>query len=269
MRARLGLLLLLTACHPLPPPSAPAAVATPTSAPTPTLMPTPVATPTTTLDFDELLALQSRSLYACIEHEAATRPGFGGHLDAEVEVDARGRVVNVKISDSTFPDESALPCLQRAWRDMRVPSPHDHTVGHMRLVWESSASCPQIAQGAHGTMDKEMIRLVIRSHLDEIRACYERKLLTIPTLQGRVMVQFVIDGNGTVAATTVQSSTFNEAEVDSCITGAVRGWHFPQPCGGGIVIVSYPFVLKTSGPGARTNRGGGSSEGTNPGAGVI
>src|SRR3954462_13008109 len=41
------------------------------------------------------------------------------------------------------------------------------------------------------------------------------------------------------------------ARVENCTVQAVRRWEFPKPMGGGIVIVSYPFVLTPSGaPGA-------------------
>jgi hypothetical protein len=37
------------------------------------------------------------------------------------------------------------------------------------------------------------------------------------------------------------------ASVDGCIARAVQRMLFPKPKGGGIVIVSYPFVLRTPG----------------------
>jgi hypothetical protein len=40
------------------------------------------------------------------------------------------------------------------------------------------------------------------------------------------------------------------ARVENCIVQAVRRWEFPKPLGGGIVIVSYPFVLTPAGGGA-------------------
>ena len=45
----------------------------------------------------------------------------------------------------------------------------------------------------------------------------------------------------------VQTSTMKNRNVEQCIAAAVRRWLFPKPKGGGIVIVSYPFVLKSSG----------------------
>ena len=66
-------------------------------------------------------------------------------------------------------------------------------------------------------------------------------------LVGRVMIQFTIAGTGQVIASMVQSSTLNSQPVEQCIAQAVRRWEFPKPQGGGIVVVTYPFVLKASG----------------------
>jgi hypothetical protein len=35
--------------------------------------------------------------------------------------------------------------------------------------------------------------------------------------------------------------------VESCIVAATRRWAFPQPRGGGLVTVSYPFQLAPAG----------------------
>ena len=37
-----------------------------------------------------------------------------------------------------------------------------------------------------------------------------------------------------------------DAAVEQCVAGLVGTWVFPKPVGGGVVIVSYPFVLKPS-----------------------
>jgi metallo-beta-lactamase class B len=95
-----------------------------------------------------------------------------------------------------------------------------------------------------GSLDKEIIRGVIRRHIDEVKACYEKEVETKPTLAGRIMVQFTIAATGKVIASVLQHSTMDNSRVESCTVQAVRGWEFPKPLGGGIVIVSYPFVLR-------------------------
>ncbi len=112
------------------------------------------------------------------------------------------------------------------------------------------AGAPEVVPGTaevRGSLDKEIIRRIIRRHINEVKFCYERELVKNANLIGRVMVQFTISGNGTVAASAVQASTMNNPPVETCIAQAVRRWEFPKPQGGGIVVVTYPFVLKAAG----------------------
>jgi hypothetical protein len=114
------------------------------------------------------------------------------------------------------------------------------------------AHAPDVVPGTaqvRGSLDKEIIRRIIRRHINEVKFCYEKELATHPDLYGRVIVQFTIAGTGQVIASVVQSSTMNNPTVEQCIAGAVRRWEFPKPQGGGIVIVGYPFVLKSGGGG--------------------
>lgn len=114
------------------------------------------------------------------------------------------------------------------------------------------ARAPQVVAGraeVRGSLDKEIIRRIIRQHINEVKYCYMKELQAKPDLYGRVVIQFTIAATGQVVASVVQQSTMNNAQVDSCIAGAVRRWLFPKPKGGGIVIVSYPFVLRAAGGG--------------------
>jgi TonB family protein len=117
----------------------------------------------------------------------------------------------------------------------------------MRLALALAAALvpsPSPSPSVHGSLDKEVIRGVIRRHLAEVQFCYERSLRKRPELAGKVMVQFTIVGSGAVSSAAVQSSTLGDAEAEQCICDAMTRWQFPPPAGGGMVIVSYPFVLK-------------------------
>lgn len=112
------------------------------------------------------------------------------------------------------------------------------------------ARVPQIRSGAadvRGSLSKEVIRRVIRRHINEVKFCYEQELNSRPDLEGRVEVRFIISPTGSVQTAMVQSSTLSNQRVESCITSSVQRWTFPSPDGGGIVIVTYPFVLAQSG----------------------
>lgn len=107
-----------------------------------------------------------------------------------------------------------------------------------------------------GSLSKEVIRRVIRRHYNEVRYCYEQELVRDPELAGRVAVRFIISPTGAVQMSAVQTSTLSNPRVEQCIQSAVRRWTFPQPEGGGIVMVTYPFVLSST-PGGRRRRFGG------------
>ncbi len=98
-----------------------------------------------------------------------------------------------------------------------------------------------------GSLDKELIRQVIRRNINQIRYCYESQLTRYPKLNGKVAVKFVISASGSVASSSVAQSTANNAELETCVAGRVRTWLFPKPKGGGVVVVTYPFLFKPSG----------------------
>jgi TonB family protein len=112
------------------------------------------------------------------------------------------------------------------------------------------ARVPRIRSGAadvRGSLSKEVIRRVIRRHINEVRFCYEQELNQRPDLEGRVTISFIISPTGAVQSSAVANSTMGNARVESCIAQAVRRWSFPAPEGGGIVVVNYPFMLTASG----------------------
>jgi TonB family protein len=112
------------------------------------------------------------------------------------------------------------------------------------------AKVPRIRSGTadvHGSLSKEVIRRIIGRHINEVRFCYEQELNSRPDLQGRVAVKFMISPSGTVQTAAVATSDLGNAKVEQCIAQAVRRWTFPAPDGGGIVVVTYPFVLSQTG----------------------
>ncbi|MEZ4429388.1 MAG: TonB family protein [Nannocystaceae bacterium] len=96
-----------------------------------------------------------------------------------------------------------------------------------------------------GNMDKDVIRRIVRAHINEVRHCYQLGLGRDPNLKGRVSVQFQIGGSGKVMLAVVQESTVKDSRVGTCVTQAVRRWKFPRPHNGGAVLVTYPFVFDT------------------------
>ena len=98
-----------------------------------------------------------------------------------------------------------------------------------------------------GALDRSIIARIIRRHHSEIKFCYEKELSKNPNLYGKVVVFFIIGGNGKVVDAMVKQTTLNSENVENCILTKVKRWKFPKPKGGGKVEVSYPFILQSAG----------------------
>ncbi len=126
---------------------------------------------------------------------------------------------------------------------------YGHDVGYLR---RRPIQTPEIiiSEGhVRGSLDREIVRRIIRRHINEVRFCYEQELVTHRTLGGRMVVQFNIAPNGQVLGSVLQSSTLGNVRVESCTVKAIGRWEFPKPEGGGLVSVSYPFVFAPAGLG--------------------
>ncbi len=115
---------------------------------------------------------------------------------------------------------------------------------------DRTSTVPQVRQGeavVQGGLSKEVIRRIVRQHLNEVKFCYEQQLNARPDLEGRVKVMFVISPTGSVQSALVTETEIHNSVVEQCVARAVRRWVFPAPEGGGIVSVNYPFVLTAPG----------------------
>ncbi len=95
-----------------------------------------------------------------------------------------------------------------------------------------------------GALDKSLIDAVIKRNMNQIRYCYQRELTKNPNLGGKITVKFVIAKDGSVSKADIKSSTMGSSSVESCISSRFLRFKFPEPKGGGIVIVSYPFIFQ-------------------------
>ncbi len=113
---------------------------------------------------------------------------------------------------------------------------------------ERRARVPKIVPGrptVQGSLDKAIIRRVVRQNRRAIKYCYEKELQKNKNLAGTVKIKFTISASGSVISSRVSSTTLKNKKVERCMAGKVKRWVFPEPKGGGIVIVNYPFNLKS------------------------
>lgn len=96
-----------------------------------------------------------------------------------------------------------------------------------------------------GSSDMEAIRPVIAEHAPEVRSCYEKRLTVNPGLQGSVAIKWVIepDGSTSNAVAEDQVTTLRDPELHRCMTSRIASWRFPKPAGGGVAIITYPWIF--------------------------
>ena len=101
-----------------------------------------------------------------------------------------------------------------------------------------------------GAIDKELVRKVIQEHASQIRYCYEQELQRDPRLEGKVVVKWIINGDGHASGAQVdQGTTLGNERVQRCMMDRIQSWEFPKPKGGGIAVITYPWILRASGGG--------------------
>ncbi|AZZ37211.1 hypothetical protein CIK05_10575 [Bdellovibrio sp. qaytius] len=97
-----------------------------------------------------------------------------------------------------------------------------------------------------GGLDREVIAQYIKSQLGQILYCYERQLSANPDLYGKVAVKFTIAGTGQVETQAINQTTLKSVPVEGCILSKIAKWKFPEPKGGTKVVVTYPFLFKST-----------------------
>jgi Ca-activated chloride channel family protein len=93
-----------------------------------------------------------------------------------------------------------------------------------------------------GRLAPELIQRIVRSNYGRFRLCYEQGLVRNPSLEGRVVVRFIIDQSGSVAHATNSGSTLPDSQVVQCVVQAFPRLSFPEVEGGTVTVV-YPILF--------------------------
>ena len=220
---------------------------------------------------DGVLAKGERGLQKCYETSGR---GYQGALRVDFDLDRKGRVHKPQWGYAETVPKSLKTCMERALKKWSFPGHRDRTNLVASVAFEfkihnvykaiepsangtpepagarrrGSVAVPKVIHGRHtvkGSLDRDIVRRVVRRHRNEIRYCYEIGLKRDPKLYGQVQVKFTISGKGSVTSASVSSTTLKDREVEECMIRRVRHWFFPEPKGGGNVIVNYPFEFNS------------------------
>jgi TonB family protein len=111
---------------------------------------------------------------------------------------------------------------------------------------------PEVGPG----LDKDIVRRIVRAHMNEVRFCYSQALAATPALAGDVSVEFTIAANGDVSIVRVGKSTLADPKVEACVAKAVKRWKFPKPTPKDPVAVTQTFTMAPTGGPAGSFGGG-------------
>jgi TonB family protein len=103
--------------------------------------------------------------------------------------------------------------------------------------------------GISSGLTKREVSDVIRSHLSEVRYCYEAASRVRTLEDGRVVLQFTVGGTGSVEHAKIEESSIKDPRLERCLMSRVKSWKFGKPKGGAKVDISYPFVFHSLGSG--------------------
>ncbi len=96
-----------------------------------------------------------------------------------------------------------------------------------------------------GTIDPKMVNKFINKNFNQVRNCYERRLKKNPMLEGKVDLNIKVASSGKVTSIGVNKDTVGDGPMLECVKRTIRGWQFPKPTGGRVVIgKSFKFKKK-------------------------
>lgn len=94
-----------------------------------------------------------------------------------------------------------------------------------------------------GSLSREVVRRIVKRHLPEVQRCYDAWRADRPGEGGRVSVKLIVAPTGAVEMSATAESTLLAPSVERCASEAAKGWIFPQPEGGGIVVATVAFDM--------------------------
>jgi TonB family protein len=198
---------------------------------------------------DRIVEVKANATRACYREARGRLSDATVRVSVSFTIGGTGAVDAAEVVGAGSGDAAMDRCLVDAVRGMRFPRPLGGVTVRTSYAFEFRATpapappAPPPVATARGEMDKAVIRQTIVSHIAEVKGCYDTALARRPGLGGRVVVQFTIGATGQVVSSALQATTLGDTDVERCMVGAVLGWRFPPPTGGGDIIVSYPFVL--------------------------
>jgi TonB family protein len=97
-----------------------------------------------------------------------------------------------------------------------------------------------------GVLDTEEVDATLKQHFDEIRGCYHRAGKAQRYAGGRVMLRFLVGGDGIAQDVLVIESTLGNYDVERCLVEVGRRIAFRAPAGHKPTTFEYPVEFRST-----------------------
>jgi hypothetical protein len=152
--------------------------------------------------------------------------------------DRTGLPMKVVTTDSRAQPKAPAPVEVAAQRPAPAP-PAEITAAPLAAPAEPTDD--ELKREAAASIDADDVRFVVKAHLPQVHACYERAFKE-SSPGGRVEIGFAIDAQGRAVRIRTEVNTTDSEPLARCLEQRVGQWQFPHPVGGDYDLV-YPFVF--------------------------
>jgi len=97
-----------------------------------------------------------------------------------------------------------------------------------------------------GVLDTDDVEATLQEHFDDVRSCYGRAGKAQRYAGGRVLLRFLVNGNGTAQDVWVLESTLGNYDVERCLVEVGRKIRFHAPSGNKATTFEYPVEFRST-----------------------
>jgi hypothetical protein len=115
-------------------------------------------------------------------------------------------------------------------------------MGEVRRAVDRNPNDSALAAQVPALTDADVAK-VIRSHLAQVKGCYQAEERAGAVGSGKAILSIEIDHAGTVTTTNVIAPAFSASKLPTCIGASAKAWTFPKSAQKVTKRFSYPFVF--------------------------
>jgi TonB family protein len=97
-----------------------------------------------------------------------------------------------------------------------------------------------------GVLDTDDVEATLQEHFDDVRSCYGRAGKAQRYAGGKVLLRFLVNGDGTAQDVWVLESTLGNYDVERCLVEVGRKIKFHAPSGSKATTFEYPVEFRST-----------------------